>query len=144
MRGAFSPPDDREVFELPLLPTAADFDENGHVNNVVYVRWLQEVGTAHWNSRFSLDERSKWSWVALRHEIDYRRPLLPGEQARARTWVGEPQGPRFDRFVVIEGPDGAICAQGRTTWCLIDADSRRPVRIPAGLVEPLRRPARTG
>ncbi|MBC6982337.1 thioesterase family protein [Caulobacter sp. 17J80-11] len=135
MRNAFQPPADRKVFTLPLEIRPEHIDDNGHVNNVVYVGWLQDVGTAHWNSLFPADERARWSWVALRHEIDYRRPLMPGDAARAVTWVGEPKGPRFDRFVLIEGPNG-IAAQGRTEWCLVDARTMRPVRIPDVMLEP--------
>jgi acyl-CoA thioester hydrolase len=132
----FEPRLDRELFVLPLAVGAADIDENGHVNNVVYVRWLQEAGTAHWNARFSVDERAPWAWVALRHEVDYFRALMPGDAAQARTWVGEAGGAKFDRFVRIEGPDG-LCAQGRTTWCLVKAETMRPARIPPEMVERL-------
>lgn len=129
MSRGFEPRPDREVFTLPLRIEPADIDENGHVNNVVYVRWLQDVGTAHWNARFSDAERAPWSWVGLRHEIDYFRALLPGDPVHALTWVGDAAGPRFDRFVRIEGPAG-LCAQGRTTWCLVKAESLKPARIP--------------
>lgn len=136
MRNAHEPRADREVFtlSLPILPE--DIDDNGHVNNVVYVRWLQDAGTAHWNARFSEDERARWSWVALRHEVDYRRPLLPGDAVRARTWVGDAEGPRFARYVLIEGPNG-LSAQGKTEWCLVDATTMKPARIPPGMVERL-------
>lgn len=140
MRNAFQPPADRKVFTLPLEIRPEHIDENGHVNNVVYVGWLQDVGTAHWNALFPAEERARWSWVALRHEIDYRRPLMPGDTAQARTWVGEPKGPRFDRFVLIEGPNG-IAAQGRTEWCLVDAKTMRPVRIPETMLEPFEQAA---
>lgn len=100
------------------------------MNNVVYLRWMQEIAIAHWTSRAPREEQDRWAWVALRHEIDYRRALLPGEHAMARTWVGERRGPRFDRYVRIDGPDGAMCAQTRSEWCLIDAITRRPARVP--------------
>ncbi|MDO1558191.1 thioesterase family protein [Brevundimonas sp. 2R-24] len=134
MRRELQPPGDREVFQLDLPLFEADFDENGHVNNVVYVRWLQDAGTAHWLARFDEATRANWSWVALRHEVDYFRPLLPGARARARTWVGTPQGPRFDRMVRIEDDQGRLCAQGVSTWCLVDAASMRPHRIPAEML----------
>ena len=140
MRTAHEPRADREVFTLSLPITSEDIDENGHVNNVVYVRWLQDAGTAHWNARFTEDERAKWSWVALRHEVDYRRPLKPGDQAHAHTWVGDAEGPRFARFVLIEGPNG-LSAQGKTEWCLVDSATMKPVRIPPGMVERLAKPA---
>jgi len=129
------PPEGRQVFAQTLEPTDADFDENGHVNNVVYVRWVQDMATAHWRSRAAAEDQGRWGWVVLRHEIDYRRPLLPGEIASARTWVGARSGPRFIRYVRIDGPDGEVCAQAVSEWCLIDGVTRRPTRVPDALVE---------
>jgi acyl-CoA thioester hydrolase len=131
----FEAPDDRQVFTLSITPDPADFDENGHVNNVVYLRWVQEIATAHWRSRAPDEEQGRWAWIVLRHEIDYRRPLLPGETARARTWVGTRRGPRYDRFVRIDGPDGEMSAQTRSEWVLIDTATRRPARVPAWMEE---------
>ena len=136
MTRAIEPPPGRQVFTRTYVPTPADIDENGHVNNVVYLRWAQEMAIAHWASRAPKDEQDAWAWVVLRHEVDYRRQLLPGETAAARTWVAEAaEGPRFDRFVRIDGPDGAMCAQARTVWCLVDVESRRPRRVPEWMVE---------
>lgn len=132
---AFEPPVDREVFTVPLAILPEDIDDNDHVNNVVYVRWLQDVGTAHWNARFDADTRARWSWVCLRHEVDYRRPLALGDTVTARTWVGVPQGPRFARYVLIEGPHG-VAAQGLSEWVLVDAKTMRPARIPPDMLEP--------
>jgi acyl-CoA thioester hydrolase len=125
------PPEGRQVFRLTFEPLISDIDENGHVNNVVYLRWAQDLGVAHWRARAPQEAQATWAWVALRHEIDYRRPLLPGEAAQGRTWVAEaPQGPRFDRFIRIDGPDGQMCAQVVTTWVLIEQASGRPRRVP--------------
>lgn len=130
------PPAGRKVFSRAFAPGPEDIDENGHVNNVVYLRWVQETAIAHWDSLCPPDEQSKWAWIVLRHEVDYRRPLLPGETATSRTWVADTSdGPRFDRFVRIDGPDGAMCAQARTVWCLIEQASRRPRRVPPWMVE---------
>ncbi|MFZ5721067.1 MAG: acyl-CoA thioesterase [Pseudomonadota bacterium] len=131
MTTLLEPPEGRQVFRLTFEPTSADIDENGHVNNVVYLRWAQDMGVAHWRSLAPPDAQATWAWVALRHEIDYRRALLPGEVAHGRTWVAEQaHGPRFDRFIRIDGPDGAMCAQVQTTWVLIEQASGRPRRVP--------------
>ena len=133
-RPVLEPREDREVFVVPLTIEPQHIDANGHVNNVVYVGWLQDVGTAHWNARFDEATRARWSWVALRHEIDYLRALPPGATAVARTWVGDPQGPRFARYVRIEDGEGRLCAQGLSEWCLVDAKTMRPTRIPADML----------
>lgn len=136
MTSLLEPPEGRQVFRLTFEPTAADIDENGHVNNVVYLRWAQDMGIAHWRSRASPEAQATWAWIALRHEIDYRRALLPGETAHGRTWVAEqPQGPRYDRFIRIDGPGGAMCAQVHTTWVLIEQATGRPRRVPDWIPE---------
>ncbi len=136
-RPQLTPREDREVFVVPLDVRPEHIDENKHVNNVVYVGWLQDVGTAHWNARFDEATRARWSWVALRHEIDYLRAIAPGAVGVvARTWVGDPQGPRFNRYVRIEDGEGHLCAQGVSEWCLVDAATLRPARIPAEMLGP--------
>lgn len=131
---AFEPPPGRQVFEKRFTPVPADIDENGHVNNVVYLGWVQAMAIAHWQARLPPEEQAKWAWIVLRHEVDYRRPLLLGETAAARTWVDDKtHGAKFDRFVRIDGPDGAMCAQAHTVWCLIDAQTRRPARVPKAM-----------
>ena len=131
----FEPPPGRQVFRLAFEPTAADIDENGHVNNVVYLDWAQQLATAHWRAKAPAEAQAEWAWIALRHEVDYRRALLLGETAHARTWVSETaEGPRFDRYVRIDAGDGArgltMCAQCVTTWVLIEQASRKPRRVP--------------
>ena len=119
------------MFATEFRPAASDIDENGHVNNVVYLDWAQRLATAHWRARARPEDQAAFAWVALRHEVDYRRALLPGETAQARTWTAaEADGPRFDRYVRIDGPDGAMCAQVRTTWVLVERPGGRPRRVP--------------
>lgn len=130
------PPENRQVFTRTFDPGPSDIDDNGHVNNVVYLGWAQDLAIAHWRSRAPAGDQDAYAWVALRHEVDYRRPLLPHECAHARTWVADhADGPRFDRFVRIDGPDGSMCAQVRTVWCLIEKATGRPRRVPERMVE---------
>jgi acyl-CoA thioester hydrolase len=135
-RAPMVPRTDRNVFVLPLVIRPEHIDENGHVNNVVYVGWLQEAGTSHWNSLFDASFREEWSWIALRHEIDYLRPIAPNATGIvARTWIDELHGPCAIRCVRIEDKDGHACAQGKTTWCLVDAVKLRPRRITAEMID---------
>ncbi|QNF35787.1 acyl-CoA thioesterase [Adhaeribacter swui] len=107
-----------------------DIDMMGHVNNVVYLRWVQEVATAHWNYAAPDNLKSRYLWVVLRHEIDYLRPAFLTDQIQGFTWVGAHQGAKFDRFVTLyrAGSD-QLLAQAKTTWCLLDAATMRPKRI---------------
>ena len=123
------------AFSMSFTPTASDIDANQHVNNVVYLAWAQDLAIAHWDAWASPEERAGWSWVARRHEIDYRRELMPHETATGYTWVGELKGPRFERYIRIDGPDGEMCAQCRTDWVLIDIAAKRPARVLPWMVE---------
>ena len=134
MSRLLTPPDGLQVFVQPFAAEADHIDGNGHVNNVVYLAWAQELAIAHWTARSTPEDRARWAWIILRHEVDYRRPLKLGETARGLTWVPDaPEGPRFDRLVRIEAEDGAMCAQVRTVWCLVDPESGRPRRVPPRL-----------
>lgn len=110
-----------------------DIDEMGHVNNAVYVRWLQAVAGAHWHAKATAEEAERWLWLVVRHEIDYRRPTTLGETLTAGTWVAQPRGARFDRHVRFCGPDGAPRVEAVTTWALIDRASGRIARVPPAL-----------
>ncbi|MEM6625838.1 MAG: thioesterase family protein [Pseudomonadota bacterium] len=118
------------AFVMSVAPDASDFDELGHVNNVVYLRWVQDAATTHWRTVAPTDMQDAWVWVALRHEIDYRDPIVPGEGAEVRTWLGVASGPRFDRFVDIRKPGAKrFSARSRTVWCMVDAATRKPSRV---------------
>lgn len=132
-------PADRTSFNLPVQAEAADIDELGHVNNAVYVRWIQDVATAHWQALARPDDIARHIWVVTRHEIDYRRATLVGEMLILTTWVGTPKGARFDRFVEITGADGSIRANALTVWAIIDRASGRVVRVPADVAAPFLR-----
>jgi acyl-CoA thioester hydrolase len=121
-------------WRLPLAVAADDIDLLGHVNNAVYVRWLQEAGVFHWNALATDAEQERLIWVIARHEIDYRRPCHLGEQLEAETWVDNPRGARFDRLVRILGPDRTVRAEARTTWVLMDRAVMRPMRVPQWLI----------
>lgn len=124
------------AFSHAIDSAPADFDELGHVNNAVYLRWAQEIAVRHWSIVAPAEMKSQWLWVVLRHEIDYRDPILPGDDICARTWLGAADGPRFDRFVDIRKPSAARAAASvKSTWVLIDAASRRPKRVGADILE---------
>ena len=79
---------------------AADIDELGHVNNAVWVRWVQDLATAHWAAAATDGQATAYVWVVVRHEVDYMGNLKEGESVAGRTWVAEAAvGAKFDRFV---------------------------------------------
>ena len=123
-------------FTRTITAQDADIDELGHVNNAVWVRWIQEVAVAHWRALASEADQARYVWVVTRHEIDYRGNLVAGEAVTAETWVAEPpHGARFDRLMRFTGADGRVKVEARTTWALLDAETGRLLRVPAALAE---------
>ena len=118
-------------FECVFPVQSTDIDALGHVNNVVYLRWVQEVAAAHWRSAAPAELQTEVVWVVLRHEIDYKRPALPGDQVTARTWVGHATGTRFERYteIVRAAADREVLAVARSVWCPLNARTGRPERI---------------
>jgi len=84
-------------FELTIPVEPADIDELGHVNNVAYLRWVQDVAVTHWKAIASAVDQAKLRWVVLRHEIDYKHPAYLGDGIIAKTWVGTTDRIRFER-----------------------------------------------
>jgi acyl-CoA thioester hydrolase len=131
------------AFTLPILVAPPDIDGQGHVNNVVYLRWMQEAATAHWDSRASAELKARVNWVVTRHEIDYKAPAFLGERLVARTWVGEPSGATWERFIEIRRvADDRLLARGRSIYAALDPASGRPRRVDAELRKPLEDSAR--
>ena len=134
------------AFEITVTVQPADIDRQNHVNNTVYVRWIQEVATAHWEARAPADSRDAIGWVVLRHEIDYKSPASLGDQLLLRTWVGKATRAIFERFVEIRrltsdppadgfavanlrSPTSDLLASARTLWVPINPDTAKPTRV---------------
>ena len=125
------------VFTRAITATNADIDELGHVNNAVWVQWIQDVAVAHWHAVARAEHHDAYIWVIVRHEIDYLRPALAGDTVTGTTWVGEaPKGARFDRLMEFTGADGKVRVRARTTWAILDRATGRPLRVPADVIAP--------
>jgi len=116
--------------EIPVVAARADIDGLGHVNNLVYVRWIQEAAIAHWNILATPQEQEEIAWVVRRHEIDYQRSAVEGDRITLRTWVGLASRTTFERHTeIIRAQDGQLLAKARTLWCPIDARTGRIKRV---------------
>ena len=121
-----------EAFELSITVAPADIDRLGHVNNVAYLRWVQDAAVAHWSATAPAADQARLLWVVVRHEIDYLAPALPGDAIVARTWVGTATRIRFERCTeLLRAGDRTVLAKARTIWCPIDAETRRPAPVSA-------------
>jgi acyl-CoA thioester hydrolase len=117
-------------FELTILVEPADIDELGHVNNVAYLRWVQDVAVAHWRAMASVEDQAKLWWVVVRHEIDYKHPAYLSDGIVAKTWVGTASRIRFERHTeLLRASDRCLLAKARTLWCPIDAATGKPASV---------------
>ena len=116
--------------EITVEVGPGDIDDLGHVNNIVYLRWVQEAATAHWRAAAPPEAVDAVAWVVRRHEIDYRHPAMPGDRIVVRTWIGAAEGLTFERLTaILRASDRRVLAGGRTLWIPVDARSGRPTRV---------------
>ncbi len=117
-------------------------DENGHVNNAVWVRWMEEIATAHWNADAPAEHVAAYAWVVTRHEIDYRGNVSEGARVEAKTEIlDQPRGARFDRHFTFTDDAGRLLVKARTTWAMVDRASGRLMRVPQEVSAPFMPPA---
>jgi acyl-CoA thioester hydrolase len=118
-----------------------DIDVLGHVNNAVWVKWIQDVAVAHWYAVAEPEHEAAYFWVVTRHEIDYRGNVVAGETVTAETWVSEPpRGARFDRHMKFTGADGKVRVEAKTTWAMLDRVTGRLVRVSDEIAAPFLAP----
>jgi acyl-CoA thioester hydrolase len=105
-----------------------EIDELQHVNNVVYLSWVQEIANDHWTQLKEGHQTEAYVWVVLRHEIDYLHQAVLGDLVTIKTWVGETRGVKSIRHVEIS-KEGTLLVKSQTTFCLLDAKTFKPTRI---------------
>jgi acyl-CoA thioester hydrolase len=126
-----------DVFRRVRVVAPEDIDELGHVNNVRWLGFVGELAAAHvalhGGSLSALREQGAL-WIVRRHEIDYHRPALPGEEIVEETWVAKVSGAKSERHSrFTRASDGALLVEAVTIWAYVDAKTLRPTRIPAAL-----------
>ena len=122
-------------FARSFVAAPGDIDELGHVNNAVWVAWVQEIAVEHWHAVAPAAMHAAFLWVITRHTIDYRGNIGVGETALAETWVADgPRGARFDRHVRFADAGGRTLVEAVTSWALLDRASGRLTRVPPAMV----------
>ena len=121
-------------FEVPIPVDPADIDFMGHVNNASYLKWVQAAVLSHWEKLAPAEEVAKHLWVALKHEITYRKPAFLDDEVIARTVLEKVQGARaFYTTMIQRGEE--VLAEVKSRWCCVDATTLRPARIAEHIVE---------
>ncbi len=121
-------------FSFPIKVIPSDIDFMGHVNNARYLNWVQDTVLAHWQKLAPAEEVASKAWVALKHEITYRKPAFLDDEVIAETVLEKVAGARsFYNTVIRRGED--VLAEVKSMWCCIDAESLRPARISRDVAE---------
>lgn len=116
-----------EVFEV----VQDDLDDLNHVNNIRYVEWIQAISKKHWEKVTTEDMRKEMIWVVRNHNISYHKSALLGDTIQVNTYIDSNKGPISTRIVEIKKKDtNELLVKGITEWCLLDATTFRPKRVP--------------
>jgi len=120
--------------DFPIGIDPADIDFMGHVNNASYLKWVQEAVLNHWQKIAPADAVASLLWVALKHEITYRKPTFLDDEVIATVLLEKVQGARaFYQTVIHRGEE--VLAEVKSSWCCIDAETLRPARLASSVIE---------
>ena len=125
---------DAFTYDLDVDPSA--IDANGHVNNVEFVRWMQDAATRHADATgcTAATVAAGATWVARSHQVEYLRPAFAGDRVRVQTWVADYRRAfSTRRYRFTRAADGTLLSQGETNWVFVDAQTGRPRSIPDGI-----------
>ena len=107
-----------------------DLDDLNHVNNVIYIHWVQEIAKNHWKSLVSNEIIKNYYWVLLEHQIKYLHPALSDDKIRIKTYIEKTEGVKSNRIVEMYNMDtNKLLVTSKTIWCLINAKTNKPNRI---------------
>lgn len=124
------------TFTRTYIALPEHIDELGHVNNTVWVQWIQDMATAHWDAVARAQDRAAFFWVVVRHEIDYRGNVPEGAEVTATTWIeGAAQGAKSLRRVEFTDALGKRLVSAATTWAMIDRATGRLARVRPEVLE---------
>lgn len=114
-------------------------DVMGHVNNAVWVEWVQEIAAAHWEAAAHPDHHAAYIWLVVRHEIDYRGNITEGQSVTGETWIAdEPKGAKSTRRVDFTNAAGKVIVSAATTWAMLDKETQRLMRVRDDIIAPFR------
>ena len=123
-------------YEMTLTVQPEDIDEQGHVNNIRYLQWVQDISRAHWCGEQQKNLSREYAWVARSHYIEYKRPAYLGDRLLVVTWIEKLEGFLSHRRVEVRNADSnRLLVSALTQWCLYDLHTKRPMRIPQEILQ---------
>tara|TARA_B100001175_G_C19133396_1_gene460036 strand:+ start:69 stop:458 length:390 start_codon:yes stop_codon:yes gene_type:complete len=119
-----------KYLENEITVSKNDLDDLNHVNNVIYIHWVQEIAKKHWKSLVSNEIIKNYFWILLEHQIKYLFPAFLNDKIRLKTYIEKTDGVKSNRIVEIYNKDTKkLLVTSKTTWCLINANTGKPNRI---------------
>lgn len=120
------------VYSKTVVVPASVIDENGHVNNVAYVQWMQDIAVEHYASIGGITAQGPdRTWVIREHKIEYFLPAFAGEEIEIRTWVENIRRVRsLRKYEFVRIADGKVLVKGESDWVFVDVKTGRPLAIP--------------
>ena len=117
--------------KIIAIPQTA-IDENGHVNNVTYVQWMQDIAVEHYSSIGGVEVQGQnATWVVREHKIEYLFPAFAGEEMEIRTWVENIRRVRsLRKYEFLRKSDGKMLVRGETDWVFVDVKTGAPRAVP--------------
>ena len=129
----------KNIYTLTITVSPEDLDLLHHVNNLVYVKWMDKIATNHWAYLTKDTPLPQYVWVVVRHEIDYLKQAILGDEIIVKTWVGETKGVTSVRFMEFYKND-VLLVKAKTTWAMLDAITYKPSRIRENVLKVLQAP----
>ncbi len=121
-------------YDYPVGINSSDIDFMGHVNNASYLKWVQAAIISHWERLAPAEAVTKHSWVALKHEITYRKPAFLNDDVIATVILEKVHGARaFYAIVIKRGEE--VLAEVKSSWCCLNAATQRPARLSSAIIE---------
>lgn len=121
-------------FDFRVDVAQDDIDFMGHVNNASYLKWVQAAVVSHWQALAPVEAVAEHLWVALKHEITYRKPAFLDDEVVATVLLEKVQGVSAFYETIIRRGD-VVLAEVKSRWCCVDATTLRPARIAEHIVE---------
>jgi len=121
------------MFRHPIAIDPADIDHMGHVNNAAYLKWVQEAVIDYWSSVAPPDAVGRHLWVALKHEITYLKPTFLQDTVVAEVIAEKVEGARA-MFTTVLRRGEEVLSEIKSSWCCLDAVTRRPARLARDIV----------
>lgn len=125
-----------KTYQKRFTVVANDIDDLNHVNNVRYVQWVQDIAKEHWETVAKQENLTKFIWVVVSHHVEYKQQAFLGDPILVKTYIEKSSAVISFRNVEIYNADTQdLLAKAQTKWCLLDATTQKPTRIPQEVID---------